>query len=384
MRTGMRLRWLAIVVILIGPLPPAARGGSLLPPPGPVRPTMKPLDQIEPRTPIRDLSGSETSLFVIDAPGSYYLTGAIRGEAGKNGIEVRADNVTLDLNGFTLEGTPGSLDGILSGPATDNLTVRNGTIHGWGGSGINAWKSVNCIMESLVVSHSAAAGVIAGKGSRITGCAANENARTGISGGIATVVEHCTAIDNGEAGISIQPHGTVQSSVAESNGGRGIQVLDGGAIADCVASVNGLEGIYAGAGSGVRDCISFDNERGILAEDGSSVVGCAVRENKAEGILVWSDCRIAGNHLFGNGNGASPAAGILVTGSRSRIEGNHLVGNRVGIEVTGTGNLILGNSAAGSGEEDFRFGEGNAYGPIVDAGSGGPIPDAACGSNVRF
>ncbi|HZJ13677.1 MAG TPA: hypothetical protein VFD27_01440, partial [Chthoniobacteraceae bacterium] len=70
-----------------------------LTPPGAPAPTMKTLDQIEPRTAINSTNtpGDDDSLFKITQPGSYYLPGNITGVATKHGIEITASDVTLDL-----------------------------------------------------------------------------------------------------------------------------------------------------------------------------------------------------------------------------------------------------------------------------------------------
>ena len=53
---------------------------------------MKTLDQVEARIPIdaTNTPGDATSSFKIIAPGSYYLTGNVTGESGKNGLSVAA------------------------------------------------------------------------------------------------------------------------------------------------------------------------------------------------------------------------------------------------------------------------------------------------------
>src|SRR6476619_6633553 len=71
--------------------------GSLVPPGAPA-PTMKTLDQIEPRTAITSLP------ITISNPGSYYLTGNVTATADGTAITIAADNVTIDLNTFTLSG----------------------------------------------------------------------------------------------------------------------------------------------------------------------------------------------------------------------------------------------------------------------------------------
>src|SRR5262245_39350080 len=116
--------------------------GSLTPPAGPIVPTMKTLTEVEPRTPIglTTTPGDPDSLYKITQPGSYYLTGNVQGVAGKMGIEVVASHVTIDLRGFEMVGVAGSLAGIdINNGAAGNLigiTVRDGTLRGWGSDGI--------------------------------------------------------------------------------------------------------------------------------------------------------------------------------------------------------------------------------------------------------
>src|SRR5208282_3722482 len=77
--------------------------GSLTPP-GPPGTTMLTLSQIEPRAPI------SSAPFTISQPGSYYLTTNLT-VTGGNAITIAANNVTLDLNGFTISSTAPSATG---------------------------------------------------------------------------------------------------------------------------------------------------------------------------------------------------------------------------------------------------------------------------------
>src|SRR5262249_50177124 len=118
-----------------------AFGQGPLTPPGAPAPTMKTLDQVEPRIPVNatNTPGDATSVFKITQPGSYYLTGNLAGVSGKHGIYITSGNVTLDLMGFDLVGVGGSLDGIhVDNTAVSvNYTVRNGSVRNWGGNGVN-------------------------------------------------------------------------------------------------------------------------------------------------------------------------------------------------------------------------------------------------------
>jgi hypothetical protein len=105
-----------------------------LTPPGVPAPVMKSLDQIEARTIVNSAStpGDGNNVYIISQPGSYYLTGNLVaplhlfGGNAKNGIEITANNVTLDLDGFALQGAAGN-KGIYIPNVQTNITVRNGT-----------------------------------------------------------------------------------------------------------------------------------------------------------------------------------------------------------------------------------------------------------------
>lgn len=174
----------AVFIILLSPvafLPVKLAAQGSLNPPGAPAPTMKSLDQIEPRTPVdaTHTPGNLLASFIISQPGSYYLTNNLTGESGKRGIEIDVGNVTLDLNGFTLQGVSGSANGVYFAYAADNnVTVRNGTICGWGGGGIYHLAR-NGVFEQLVVATNLT-GITCGDSSQIRGCTITDNVQSGI------------------------------------------------------------------------------------------------------------------------------------------------------------------------------------------------------------
>jgi len=285
-------------------------------PPGPPGGTMKTLIAVEPRTVIWQ-PDPEGFPIVISQPGSYYLGENITGEAGKDGIHIRADNVTLDLNGFTLKGVTGSYNGITvpypSPGAVYNLSIFNGTIRDWGDDGICA-STFPC--GGADDSHYRDLRLL-------------NNGQSGMNVASAVVTD-CLAEGNDASGIYVDGTGTVTRSISRSNGFKGIQVMDG-AISNCLATSNGGVGIFAGGASLVVANKSSSNETGIyVADDGA------------------------------------------------RVEGNSLASNTVaGLNVAGSHNLIIKNSATGNGSnpatDDYQISGVNAYGQIVNMTGSGAI-----------
>jgi hypothetical protein len=177
-----------------------------LTPPGAPAPTMKSLDQIESRTAI------SSAPFTITQPGSYYLSSNITVSAG-DALTINANNVTLDLNGFTIFSTAPSAVGtaILCNSRT-NISIFNGNISGgvtnsdgvFSGSGFSsgifgANGSANMRVTRVSVSGCLNSGIfIDDDGSVAQFCTA---ASCGFAGIRAAVVSDCAAMNCGNYGI---------------------------------------------------------------------------------------------------------------------------------------------------------------------------------------
>ena len=131
MKTNLTFRsWLPCLLAFVAlsaverPFSTAFAQGALTPP-GPPGQTYRTLGQIEPRTPVTN-SGALT----ISSSGSYYLTGNITVNSG-DAITITCDNVTLDLNGFTISSTQNPAtngNAILLSGSIKNITILNGSI----------------------------------------------------------------------------------------------------------------------------------------------------------------------------------------------------------------------------------------------------------------
>ena len=182
-----------------------------LTPPGVPAPTMKTLDQIEARTPVQSLSAAAP--YNITQPGSYYLTGNITVPMG-DAIVIASDDVSLNLNGFTIRST---LTGSTSGNAISitgdrsRLTVRNGSIVSGttvpasgsaGGAGFS-----NGIFSAATITQALVSGV------HVTGVTT-----TGIYLDSQGVVENCTVRNCGSNGIFAQSVHNCSAENCRANG----------------------------------------------------------------------------------------------------------------------------------------------------------------------
>lgn len=79
-----------------------------------------------------------------------------------------------------------------------------------------------------------------------------------------------------------------------------------------------------------------------------------------------------------NGNGAE-GADIHVTGGSNRIEGNHVRLNVRGIDVDGSGNWVIRNSAADN-TKNYEIAADNVFGAIVNRTA--PASAAVSGSSA--
>ena len=201
--------------------------GSLTPP-GPPAPTFKSLAQIEPRIPIDALHtpGDAVSAFVISNSGSYFLTTNLTGVPGKSYvIALRANNVTLDLCGFSLLGNSTYSYGITI-PINfyTNLVVRNGMVSGFNASGINCDDIYNGHFEQLVLSQNNTAGLICGRNSRVRDCQAFGNTGDGFMVMAQSEIQNCSASYNKGIGIHVTESGSrIENNHALRNG-IGVQV----------------------------------------------------------------------------------------------------------------------------------------------------------------
>ncbi len=353
---------------------PAALAGPLDPPAGPVESTMKTLSDVEPRIAIsvENTPGDEGAFYKITAPGSYYLTRNTRMltlGGSRDGIEIAASDVTVDLNGYTIEGLAGMSNGIVvSEPDLSNIVVCNGTIRGFLGDGIDTQSRdvLHSEVRGVRVVGAGMHGIRLGDHAVVSDCEVSGSGFGGILSGSSSRVSDCTVLENGSiGGISIGGDSVVSGCIARRNLGSGVTVGDESLVVDCVADQNGSNGITAGNYSSVTDCVATGNEfQGIRGGISGVVRSCVASGNVSSGILVLADCVVVDNLCTEN------QRGLRATGPGTRIEGNHLANNDVGLLVEFTDNIVLRNTCRGN-DINWSIVAGNHVAPIVQASGNG-------------
>jgi len=293
---GFNLAALAALALLAGA---AAKAGDLEPLGAPA-PTPGP----EPRIAVNSLPGSVSAEHIIAESGSYYLNAGILGSADTSGILIRASNVSLDLNGFTVRGAASSKPGIATDAANlQNLDVHGGIVRDWGMGGLNIIAD-NSLLHSIRVSDNISFGLrLFGEGGVIHSCSAMNNASVGFVSGNGVLIRDCVASGNT----------------------TGFDVQFGGSALNCIARGN--------------------NTRGFTMQSNSRVEGCVAASNGDAGIRTSDSCAVIDNSCLNNGLlGGANAYGILVNSSgHSLVQGNYVTGGGRGIAGAGP-NVFIQNT----------------------------------------
>lgn len=314
-QNNMARKWFLIASVIGAVALSAAWAGDLEPSAPPAAGgTMKTLDEVEPRVPVNDDTAPSGVYYehVISSSGSYYLTGDIT--TIKGGIQITANNVTLDLCGYNLIGDAGNNGTGLDLDSQSNVEVRNGTVRNFGYEGV---------MQNYVL--------------------ATDHRIIGIR-----------AIDNGQAGsgrIGIYVHGTnhlIKDCIASGNSGYGFYVPGGSSTITGCKSYNNSYGFYTGYGCVIRDNTAYANgNNGIYTGSGCTVQNNTAYDNTSYGIRTGSGCTVTGNTAYANDNyGICTGEGCTIIGNTSRANTN-LGGIWVDDKSTVVGNTATDNTGWG-------------------------------------
>ncbi len=101
-----------------------------------------------------------------------------------------------------------------------------------------------------------------------------------------------------------------------------------------------------------------------------------------QGIKVLDASTVVGNSV--TYSGGVNIAGIWCAGDRSVIDGNSSFDNGYGVFVSGTNNLIVRNTAAGSDTSNFYIVAGNRVGLITAGNTNAALINGSSGGGLGF
>ena len=180
------------------------------------------------------------------AGSSYKLTSDLIVPADSGGISVIAQNISLDLNGFSIISaacnTPSATiscrpptstdgrDGINLDFGFEGFSVKNGSVIGMGANGI----------------------LIFGESSTVTNIKARWNANAGIITFSSSIVTRNISTENGHHGIATGPYSIIKDNTVRSNLATGISCTTSSMIINNNVSGYHATGISAGNYSNIR------------------------------------------------------------------------------------------------------------------------------------
>jgi hypothetical protein len=190
----------------------------------------------------------------ITQPGSYRLDTNLTGTVNQSVIEVRAPDVTIDLNGFRIDGAGVAYNGILGRPDASGVTVRNGTISGFRVNGIKGTGEFWTVENMRII----------------------ENGRDGIRTGWNSQIRDNTVSYNGAAGIACGEYCHVEGNIASKNLGlAAIEIGQGTALGNTITG-NAQYGLWFGVGAFGNNTL-ISNHNGDLTK--SQYFGAASQLN---------------------------------------------------------------------------------------------------------
>lgn len=372
--SGAALVSLAIVRLQVA----TALGQGSLTPPGSPAPAMKSLAEIEPRTPIKSVP------FLIAQPGSYYLATNLTVASG-DAITINANNVGLDLNGFTISSTEspaGTSFAIRLGGNSENAVTNITIINGFISSGVveqNGTYSGNGFGYGI-----AYPGVIRPYNARVSGVSVCGCRFNGIHLGLfnSSAVNSCSVNTVGGLGISAQ---SISDSTAVDCGNSAINAS---MAHNCYGTSFAGSGISANAAD---NCVgnAFQSGNGV---DASLALNCYGSSSVGTGVYASQTVESSYGSAFSGGAGVYSAGTALNSSGFSTIGiglyAEHCAQNCYGLSegsaaglVTSLAQNCFGQSQSGTGLTFTKLGamcygvraSPGAVNYVIGTGLAGPV-----------
>jgi parallel beta-helix repeat protein len=240
--------------------------------------------------------------WTITTQGSYIINQNLK--ANWHGIKVQANNVTIDLNGYSIAGNnaSGGYGVYMSG--CSNVEIRNGTIRNFGSHGIYEESSSgnsHRVISVRVMNNKGYGIFLYGSNHMVKDCNASNNVGTGIYADSSSCAVSGNTVYSNAWGIFAGNGSMVSGNTAYDNIGHGIYATNGCTVSGNTAHGNGEDGIYATNGCTVSGNTAHGNgEDGIFVDSGSTVKNNTAYSNQHFGIYSVGYNLVDGNAAYNN------------------------------------------------------------------------------------
>jgi hypothetical protein len=310
--------------------------------------------------------------YVIPAAGSYVLTGDLAAPPGIGALVAGADNIKIDLNGFTVISPGGPVATGIDSAGFTGLVVRGGVVQGFNGPGIIAGSNSKVIetkvsgngggvtgaSDCLIVMNTIVGNTnpggpghgVSAEHCKIENNVIANNAAVGIVG-IANVIVHNRIGSNLGGGVFDGGASTVQENII--NGNTSFGVSDGAAPAAAPVPPPFAPGRTNIIGNTISDTLAGPpvGGRGVSFLLPILLADNTISGNAALGAFCGAGCVVNGNTVNSNGFGVPGTGGVTVAAG-STVHGNSISYNTgFGLTLPGppatasyTNNTITGNT----------------------------------------
>lgn len=338
----------------------------------------------------------DTGVYTITNQGVYCLASDVTFTAG-NAITINntTADVILDLQGYTITGSGGAVNGIFVNNATGGTTIKNGSISG-GIDGINIQLSTNVFIENVRIYSPINNGIEVFQSTVTIDDVAVNGA--GVDGmlfkiGVFSLIQNSQIHASGSVGVHIDGGFSFNlNNVSTFSSGSYNYLVEsvtgpvaGIAYSNCRSEYSGFDGYYISngpVGVSYTDCVHFFAQNGngftVNANGGDnflytrcasvgSVNGFAT--DAASNTVVYDDCSAERNTK--DGYSIACQTGMIRDSFASRNDNNGisllptsfqcqvihstaLSNSNIGIEDLGTNNSIYSNTATSNGTANYN------------------------------
>lgn len=331
----------------------------------------------------------QTNSVTLDLKG-FKLNGA---PGSLSGVSVQGSRSSIVIKNGVIAGWGGAgvSAALANNSKIEDLLVEDNSSYG-------VALGTNCAVLRCTSADNTGAGFAVGAQCIIQDSTAKGNTGTGFDASSGIVIQKSVADHNGGYGFDVDTMGQISACVASTNGNNGFNlksscsVLDSCAygnwvgfsgkdgivfsrcvaylnqygmyaakscsFSDCSVYSNHWQGIYGDSGCSIKNCSAYRNYDGIGASGGSTISDSSATLNQGNGFWLGSLTKLSGCNATANSNGVAAQVGGFISGNmlnnnsaagitasdRCRIENNHIVACNRGIELTGSENVIAGNT----------------------------------------